>query len=67
MSRLTRYGAAEAVSRDHILSGERGQEIVNFPVQLGHEQGLHSYPVDPYCLLYIYVLKILSWYVLYYN
>ena len=48
MSRLTRYGAAEAVSRYHILSGERGQEIVIFPVQLGHEQGLHSYPVDPY-------------------
>ena len=53
MSRLARYGAAEAVSRDHILRGERRQENVNFPVQLDHDQGLQSYPVDPYYYMHM--------------
>ena len=34
MSRLTRDGTAEPVSRDQILRHERGQEILFFPVQL---------------------------------
>ena len=34
MSRLTRDGTAELVSRDQILSRERGQGNINFPVQL---------------------------------
>ena len=34
MSRLTRGGTAETVSRDQILRHERGQGIVIFPVQL---------------------------------
>ena len=31
MSRLTRDGTAEPVSRDQILRREREQEIINFP------------------------------------
>ena len=34
MSRLTRNGTAETVSRDQILRRERGQGIFIFPVQL---------------------------------
>ena len=34
MSRLTRNGIAEPVSRDQILRRERGQETLVFPVQL---------------------------------
>ena len=34
MSRLTRDGAAEPVSRDQIIRRERRQEILLFPVQL---------------------------------
>ena len=34
MSRLTRDGTAEPVSRDQILRRERGQVNVFFPVQL---------------------------------
>ena len=33
MSRLTRDGTAEPVSRDQILRRERGQGNINFPVQ----------------------------------
>ena len=34
MSRLTRDGTAEPVSRDQTLRRERGQGNINFPVQL---------------------------------
>ena len=34
MSRLTRDGTADPVSRDQILRCERGQGIIIFPVQL---------------------------------
>ena len=34
MSRLTRDGTTEPVSRDHILRREHGQEIFIFPAQL---------------------------------
>ena len=34
MSRLTRDGTAETVSRDQLLRRERGQRIIIFPVQL---------------------------------
>ena len=38
MSRLTRDGTAEPVSRDQILRRERGQENNNFPCSADHEQ-----------------------------
>ena len=47
MSRLTRDGMAEPVSRDQILRRERGQGNVHFPFSADHEQDWQPYPVDP--------------------
>ena len=48
MSRLTRDGTAESVSRDRILRRERGQGNIYFSCSADHEQDLQPYPVDPY-------------------
>ena len=48
MSRLTRDGTAEPVSRDQILRHARGQGNVHFPCPTDHEQDWQPYPVDPY-------------------
>ena len=48
MSRLTRDGTAETVSRDQILRHERRQGNINFPCSANHEQDWQPYPVDPY-------------------
>ena len=48
MSRLTRDGTAEPVSRDEILRHSRGQGNINFPCSADHEQDWQPYPVDPY-------------------
>ena len=48
MSRLTRDGTAEPVSRDQILRRERGQGKLNFSCLADHEQDWQPYPVDPY-------------------
>ena len=48
MSRLTRDGTAEPVSRDQILRHARGQGNINFPCSAEHEQDWRPYPVDPY-------------------
>ena len=49
MSRLTRDGIAEPVSRDQILRREvRGQGNINFPCSADHEQDWQPYPVGPY-------------------
>ena len=48
MSRLTRDGIAEPVSRDQILRRKRGQGNINFPCSADHEQNWQPYPVDPY-------------------
>ena len=48
MSRLTRDGTAEPVSRDQILRCERGQGNINFPCSADHEQDWQPFPVDPY-------------------
>ena len=48
MSRLTRGGTAEPVSRDQILRRKRGQGNINFPCSADHEQDWQPYPVDPY-------------------
>ena len=47
MSRLTRDGTAEPVSRDQILRRERGQGSASFPCSADHEQDWQPYPVDP--------------------
>ena len=48
MSRLTRDGTAEPVSRDQILRHERGQGNILFPCSADHEHDWQPYPVDPY-------------------
>ena len=48
MSRLTRDGTAETVSRDQILSHLQGQRDIHFPCSADHEQDWQPYPVDPY-------------------
>ena len=47
MSRLTRDGTAEPVSRDQIIRRERVQININFPCSADHEQDWQPYPVDP--------------------
>ena len=48
MSRLTRDGTAEPVSRDQTLRHVWGQGNISFPCSADHEQDLQPYPVDPY-------------------
>ena len=48
MSKLTRDGTAEPVSRDQILRHPRGQGNVHFPCSADHEQDWQPYPVDPH-------------------
>ena len=48
MSRLTREGTAEPVSRDQILRRERGQGNINFPCSPDHVQDWQTDPVDPH-------------------
>ena len=48
MSRLTRDGTAEPVSRNQILRHARGQGPINFPCSADHEQDWQPYPVGPY-------------------
>ena len=43
MSRLTRDGTAEPVSRDQILRRERGQGNTHFPCSADHEQDIHTH------------------------
>ena len=52
MSRLTRDGTAEPVSRDQILRHARGQGNVHFPCSADHEQDWQPYPVDPYSAIF---------------
>ena len=48
MSRLTRDGTAEPVSRDQILRHVRGQGNIHFPCSARHEQDWQLHLVDPY-------------------
>ena len=50
MSRLTRDGTAEPVSRDQILrhAREQGNMNIHFPCSADHEQDWQPDPVDPY-------------------
>ena len=47
ISRLTRDGTAEPISRDRILRRERRQGNVHFPCSADDEQDWQPYPVDP--------------------
>ena len=48
MSRLTRDGTAEPVSRDQILRHEREQANIHFPCSAEQLQDWQPYPVEPY-------------------
>ena len=48
ISRLTRDGTAEPLSRDQILRHARGQGNIIFSCSADHEQSWQPYPVDPY-------------------
>ena len=48
MSRLTRDGTAELVSRDQILRHERGQGNIHFSCSADHVQDWQPYPVHPH-------------------
>ena len=48
MSRLARNGTTGLVSRDQILSRERGQGNIYFPCSADHEQDWQHCTVDPY-------------------
>ena len=52
MSRLTRDGTAEPVSRDQILRHERGQGNIHFSCSADHVQDWQPYMVDP-CFCYM--------------
>ena len=69
MSRLTRDGKAEFVSRDQILRRERGQGIIHFPSSADHEQDWQPYPVDLHscCMRWAYVHKSYSSIYMMYN
>ena len=68
MSRLTRDGTAELVSRDQILRRDRGQgNNIHFPCSADHEQDWQPYPVDPYSCdmcdhTYIHIDSVVSKY-----
>ena len=53
MSRLTRDGTTETVSRDQILRRERGLGNISSPCSADHEQDWQPYPVDPYSAVHI--------------
>ena len=58
MSRLTRDGTAEPVSRDQILRHAQGQGNIHLPCSADHEQDWQPYPVIPYsaiCDDYTYI------------
>ena len=67
MSKLTRDGTAEPVSRDQILRRERGQGNFHFLCSADHEQDWQPYPVDPYSAIicddhtYIHRYDVVCW------
>ena len=62
MSRLTRDGTAEPVSRDQIIRHEqRGQGNIHFSCSADHVQDWQPYPVDPYsCYVLPYKIAFVS-------
>ena len=60
MSRLTRDGTAQPVSRDQILRRVRGQRNIHFPCSADYEQDWQPYPVDPYSAI-VHVMTIYTY------
>ena len=56
MSRLTRDGTTEPVSRGQILRHAREQGNIHVPCSADHEQDWQRYPVDPYsAIIHTYI------------
>ena len=51
MSRLTRDGTAEPLSRDQILRRAQREGNIHFLCSADHEQGWQPYLVDPYAAI----------------
>ena len=51
MSRLTRDGTDEPVSRDEILRHARGQGNIYFPCSADHVKDWQPYTVDLFCYM----------------
>ena len=62
MSRLTRDGTVETVSRDQVLRRERGQVNIHFPCSADHELDWQPYLVDPYTCYTLYMMAIHTYY-----
>ena len=64
MSRLTRDGTAESVSRDQMLRHVRGQGNIHFPCSADHEKDWQPYLVDPYSAIcdYTYIHTTIVYY-----
>ena len=58
MSKLTRDGTAEPVSRDQIIRGVRGQGNIHFPCSADHAQDWQPYPLI-HTLLYVMTIGAL--------
>ena len=52
MSRMTRGGTAEPVSRNQILRYEHGQKNIHLPCSADYEQDKQPYSVDPHFAIY---------------
>ena len=63
MSRLTRDGTAEPVSRDQILRREGGQGNIHFPCPADHEQDWQAYLVDPSLAIYVMTIHTYCTYI----
>ena len=62
MSRLTRDGTAETVSRDQTLRHERGQGNTNFPCSADHGQDWQPYPINRYpSIVYAMAIYTCRW------
>ena len=61
ISRLTRDGTAEPVSRGQILRRERGQGNIHFPCSADHVQGWQPYPVDDTLAICVPILTMIHW------
>ena len=63
MSRLTRDGTAEPVSRDQILRHELGQGNIHFSCSADHVQDWQPYPVDPYSAICVIIYTYIHRYI----
>ena len=60
MSRLTRVGTAEPVSRNQFLAHVRGEGNIHFTCSADHKQDWQPYPVGLYTLAICVTIQVLS-------